>query len=254
MQNFYKKDNKGTKRGKTGFNKKKTDKGKKKNKTFTLDELNNTLNQDSSSKSTGINSNFGGSSSFYTQNLDKVYSRNKIEPEEKHVTFDIPKSSRFKKKKNRKPKVFTDNNAIEDILGSRKRGNSLKTELLLMKSDLVDYKQEVDDYNDIDRFQNFLDETDPIKQEEEYEDDLYGDQGYMSEPSPRDYESMDMSKEIQFMTKEERNEYFEYKKRKKKEKWEAEQKKIASFKPKINKRSKRIDTKRTRGRLSLIHI
>ena len=240
MQNYYKKPKKNSK---SGYNPRPKE-SKKKKKTLTMNEMYKTIDQDSSSQSSGTNSDFRGTSSFYSQNMDKIYGKRKNTHDDKRVTFDIPKSSNFNKKK----RVFTDTNVVDDILGNRRRGNSLKSEILMMKSDLLDYKQEVVDYDDINRFEEFLKETEPVKEVQEYdeEDDIY-EGHYHTEPDRIDYESMDMTKEIQYMSKEERDDYFNYKKQQKKQKWEEEQRRIASFKPKINKRSKKIDTNRMKG-------
>jgi hypothetical protein len=238
MQNFYKKPKKNTKKGYNPRSKGST----KKKKTLTMDEMYKTIDQDSSSQSSGTNSDFRGTSSFYSQNMDKVYGKRKNTSDEKRVTFDVPRNSNFGKKK----RVFTDTDVVDDILGNRKRGNTLKSEILMMKSDLNDYKQEVVDYDDINRFEEFLKETEPQEEEEEEEEEVY-EEDYHTEPDRIDYDSMDMTREMQYMTKEERTEYFNYKKQKKKEKWEEEQRRIASFKPKINKKSKKIDTNRMKG-------
>jgi hypothetical protein len=242
MQNFYKKKKKQTKKG---YNPRAKASSKKK-KTLTMNEMYKTIDQDSSSKSSGTNPDYIGTSSFYSQNMDKIYGKRKKSSDEKRVTFNVPRHSNFNKKK----RVFTDNDVVDDILGNRKRGDTLKSEILMMRSDLQDYKQDVVDYNDLNRFEEFLKETDPAKdiEEEDEEDEYMYEEEYNTEPGRIDYDSMDMTREIQFMTKEERTDYFNYKKQKKKEKWEEEQKRIASFKPKINKKSKKIDTNRMKGR------
>ena len=239
MQNFYKKSKKSGKKGKSGRARE-----PKKKRGLTLSEMYDTVQQEPSSRSSGTNGELAQSSPFYTQNLSRAYKRNRSPADDRKVTFDLPRTSNFRKK----PKVFTDNDVVDDILGGRRRGNSLKTELLMMKSDLQDYKQEAGDYEDLNRFEHILRETNPNREEEEQEEEGYGDAMYLTEDSERDYESMNMSQQIKHMSKEERDEYLEYKRAKKKEKWEREQRKIASFKPKINHRSKKIDQNRTKGR------
>jgi hypothetical protein len=239
MQNFYKK---GKNNGKNGT--KRGSKVSKKKKTMTMNDMYNTLGQDSSSKSSGTNSNFGTSSGFYQRNFEKAYFRKTSSPDDRKVSFDVPKKQSFKKKK----KIFTDNDLVDDILGGRKRGDSRKSELLMMKSDLKDYKHDVEDYDDIQRFEEFLNEGQSGEEEPEDEFGGYGDDKYLNEASDeKNYESMDMTREIGNMTKEERTEYLNYKKQKKKEKKEEEERLKNSFKPKINKKSKNIDSKRMRG-------
>jgi hypothetical protein len=127
---------------------------------------------------------------------------------------------------------------LNDVLGIREVDHH-NHQLESIKSDLNKYKQN-DQFDDIERFEKFLQENANDDQEELYEDGEYEDEHYLnySEPLP---------KKIEEMTMEERHKYLEEKKRRKKEKQEEEFKKTTSFKPKINKKSKNIDMRRTLG-------
>lgn len=245
MQNFYKKKSKSAKNGykKASQSSRKPKKGK----SMTIEQMNRTVEQEPSSRSSGTNPTFGASGGFYQRNMHKVYRRDPSSEDERRVTFEEPETRRKTFKKKKTPKVFTDQTVVDDILGGRKRGDSKRTELLLMKSDLKDYKDDVVDYDDLNRFERFLNETKPETEEVEDDDEGYGDAQYMSEPAGPDYESRDMTRELGYMDKDERMEYLNYKKMKKLAQKEEEERRINTFKPKINKRSKKIDNRRMRG-------
>ena len=125
---------------------------------------------------------------------------------------------------------------------NNKRKSTVKDpEFLMMMSDINDYKNKVSNNDDLDRFEEFLNE----ENEERREKETYGDDIYLTDNKP-DLKNMDMKEAIKYMTREERAEYLAEKKKRKKLKREEELAKQMSFKPKINPKSKMIDNNRTR--------
>ena len=135
--------------------------------------------------------------------------------------------------------VFNDDFDEPDY--TEKKKSTLKNaEFMMMMSDIKDYKEKVHNQDDINKFEEFLNEgrENPIDLNPGYGDDLY-----LNEPEEP---QVDMKDAIKYMTREERQEYLKQKKLKRKKKFEDEMKKKNSFKPKINKKSKAIDGNRTK--------
>lgn len=137
-----------------------------------------------------------------------------------------------------KPKVkfenpFENKFDLESNIEQKKRETMKNAEFLMMKSDLNDYKQKVTNNDDINKFQQFL----RGDMEEDFEE----------EHSQDEANQVDMKDAIKYMTREERQEYLNQKKQRRKKKFEDEMKKKNSFQPKINKKSKAIDQNRTKN-------
>ena len=124
--------------------------------------------------------------------------------------------------------------------------NNLKDpEFLMMRSDVNDYKRRATNNEDITRFERFLHDGEEEEDiEVGYEHETRKKEAFINERP--DLSKMQMKDAMKYMTREERDEYLAEKKRIKKEKFEEEQRKINSFKPKINFKSKQMDNNRTR--------
>ena len=176
------------------FYKKPSLNGKKEKKTpvkrgLTMKQMMNTVKVNDSS---GYESPPKMANNFEDMNSNRMYSK----------TLDNNKFKGFSK---------TKQEMINDVLGTGRSEDTHTQQLESIKSDLNKYKLD-DRFDDINRFEKFLNEDKPITNDEEdmMDDDPYGDEEYLYQSEPL--------KKIEDMTMEERNEYFEEKKRKKKRK------------------------------------
>lgn len=229
MQNFYRKS-KPKKKGGAGKINYVRPKATSKGQTFTMDQLSNSLDKNQASGfmkySSPAEDHQLQKKNSYGGNLRK-------------------KNNKSDQKKLKIHKFGTQrrDDMIEDVLGNP-QSNKKDREMLMMKSDIKDFRRNTQEFDDLSRFKRFINDG----EEPEDEEEGYGDDKYLVDLQEEKPESnKDMKVEIKKMSKEERDEYFQEKKRKKQQKKDEEFRRIASFKPKINEKSKTIDFQRTRG-------
>ena len=134
----------------------------------------------------------------------------------------------------RKKQKETFNDDFEEPDYTERKKSTLKNaEFMMMMSDIKDYKQKVHNQDDINKFEEFLNEGRevPVKLDTGYGDDLYLEGG------PEDSQ-VDMKDAIKYMTREERQEYLKQKKLKRKKKFEDEMKKKIRLNQKLTKKVK----------------
>lgn len=155
----------------------------------------------------------------YGEVRQKPKPRAKPKPEpEQDLSFDNPFENRFDR---------------TSSVDKKKQATMKNAEFMMMMSDINDYKQKIANNDDINKFERFLHGDMEPPRDDEYS----ADEG----------EHVDMKDAIKYMTREERQEYLNQKKMRRKKKFEDEMKKKNSFKPKINKKSKAIDQNRTKN-------